>query len=143
MQDPLESKIMLVEDSDFSRAMIVTMLKKMGLQNITCPETSIEAWEMIAQAQLDDEPFDLIITDLNMPGFDGVDLIARIKEDPMSSKQKIIVVSADADAGVKSICKALGVIAYFTKPPNYESFEEVILAILSNSESIPEVRDLI
>lgn len=134
---------MLVEDSDFSRAMIVTMLKKIGLQNLTCPETSIEAWEMIAQAQLDDEPYDLVITDLNMPGFDGVDLISRIKEDPMSASQKIVVISADADAGIKSICKSLGVLAYFTKPPKFESLRDVLMAILEGSENTPEVEDLI
>ena len=143
MKDPLKSKIMLVEDSDFSRAMLMTLLKKMGLENIECPETSIEAWEIIAQAQLDDEPFDLIITDLNMPGFDGVDLISRIKEDPLSANQKIVVISADADPGVKSICKALGVLAYFTKPPKPENFQEVLLAILEGKENIPEVDDLI
>lgn len=141
MSEALKSKIMLVEDSEFSRATLKTMLKRFGFENITSPETSIEAWETIAQAQLDDEPFDLVITDLNMPGFDGVDLISRIKEDPMSADQKIIVISADADKGIKSICKSLGVLAYFTKPPKPENLNEVLVAILEGNENIPEVID--
>ena len=59
----------------------------------------------------------------------------------MSANQKIVVISADADAGVKSICKSLGVLAYFTKPPKPENFKEVILAILEGKETLPPVED--
>lgn len=143
MDNVFKAKLMVVEDSDFSRAMVVSNLKRIGFEIIDCPETSIEAWEQIASAHLNDEPYDLVLTDLNMPGFDGIDLISRIKEDPMSAKQKIVVISADADPGIQMICRQLGVLAYFTKPLRPESFEEVILAIVRGDEKIPEVKNMI
>ena len=56
--------------------------------------------------------------------------------------KKIIVITADADPGIRLIWKKLGVLAYFTKPFMQSSFEDVVLAIL-NDDQIPEVEDLI
>ncbi len=143
MSDILNSSIILVDDSSFARAMMSSILTEIGFKNITCPETPIEAWELIAQSHLDGNPYDLLITDLNMPGFDGIDLINRIKEDPMSENQKIVVMSADADMGIKMVCKAMGVLAYFTKPIKSESLKEILFAIFEGKEEIPDVEDLI
>lgn len=142
MEDITKAKIIVVEDSEFSRAFILSAFKKLGIENIDAPDGAAEAWEMIAQAQLDDTPYDLVCTDLNMPEFDGVELITRIKEDTMSASQKIIVITADADPGIKFIVKELGVLAYFNKPFKPSSFEKVVLAIL-NDDPVPEVEDLI
>ena len=73
-----------------------------------------------------------------MPDLDGIDLISKIKEDPMSEKLKVIVITADADRSVKSICEALGVLAFFTKPFREDSFSEIVLAALED-KPIPEV----
>ena len=134
----LEKRILIAEDSDFSRAVVTSRLKKIGFEDITAPESSAEVWEEIANSTLNDTPYDLLITDLNMPDMDGIDLISRIKEDPMSESLKIIVISADADKSIISICKSLGVLAYFTKPFREDSFKEIIFAIFED-KPIPEV----
>jgi two-component system chemotaxis response regulator CheY len=138
MSETLEKKIIIAEDSDFSRAVLLSRLRKIGFENLTAPESSVEVWEEIAQATLSDNPFDLLITDLNMPDLDGIDLISKIKDDPMSESLKIIVVSADADNSVISICKSLGVLAFFTKPFREDSFSEIVKAALEEKET-PEV----
>jgi two-component system chemotaxis response regulator CheY len=142
MNDIFNSNILVVEDSEFSRAVIKGALDKMGFNNVEYPASSIEAWERIAQTHLEGKPFDLMITDLNMPGYDGVDLISQIKGDPMSRDQRIIVITSDADPSIKMICEKLGVIAYFTKPFKPDCLKDVILAILKGDE-IPEVEDVI
>lgn len=132
---------MIVEDNEFSRVLLQVKLQKHGYTNLFAPESSVEAWEKIAQATLSDEPFDLILTDLNMPDLDGMDLISKIKEDPMSESLKIIVVSADAEEFIINICKSLGALAYITKPIVPEELIAVVEAALLGKE-IPKVKGM-
>lgn len=141
MSDVLSKKIIIVEDNEFSRVLITVKLKKHGFTNLTAPESSVEAWEAIAQATLSDEPFELVLTDLNMPDLDGMDLIGKIKEDPMSESLKIIVISADADKFIVDICKSMGALAYITKPIVPEELVAVVEAALLDKE-IPEVKGM-
>ena len=131
-------KIIIAEDSEFSRLVIKTKLEKFGFNNIEAPESSVEVWDSIANATLNGEPYDLLITDLNMPDLDGMDLIDNIKSDPLSEKLKIVVVTADADTFIKSICLQMGALAVFNKPFNEENFIQIIIAILEENE-IPSV----
>jgi two-component system chemotaxis response regulator CheY len=141
MSDLLKSKIMIVEDNEFSRALVTIKLQKHGYVNLTAPESSVEAWEAIAEATLSDEPFDLVLTDLNMPDLDGMDLIGKIKEDPMSESLKIIVISADADKFIIDICMSMGALAYITKPVVPEELVAVVEAAILGKE-IPEVKGM-
>ena len=119
----------------------MTKLQKHGYHNLFAPESSPEAWEMIAEATLSDEPFDLVITDLNMPDFDGMDMISQIKDDPLSKDLKIIVVSADADQNIIDICMTMGALAYITKPIVPKELLAVVEAALKD-EPIPEVKGM-
>ena len=141
MNSLYSSKIIIVEDNEFSRYYVYTKLKKEGYQNLSMPESSVEAWEEIAEATVQGEPFDLVITDLNMPDLDGMDLISKIKEDPMSADTNILVISADAEMAIQDICLTLGAIAYMTKPVVAEELSAVVEAILTGSK-IPEIKGM-
>lgn len=141
MSELQNSKIMIIDDNEFSRVLISVKLKKHGYYNLSIPETSIDAWDEIAHVQITDEPFDLIITDLNMPGLDGMDLISKIKEDPFSRDLKIIVVSADADQTIIDITKTLGASAYIVKPFVTKEMLAVVEAVLKDEE-IPEIKGM-
>lgn len=142
MSDLLNKKIMIIDDNEFSRTLVMVKLRKHGYENLILPQTSIEAWDKIANAQLSDHPFDLVITDLNMPGIDGMDLISKIKEDPLSENIEIIVVSADADQTIINITKTLGARAYLVKPFVTKEMLAVVEAVL-RKEEIPKVRGML
>ena len=141
MSGMFEKKIMIIEDNEFSRVLITTKLKKNGFKNLSVYGSSVEAWEEIARTVLVDNPFDLIITDLNMPDLDGMDLISKIKDDPLSVKLKIIVVSADADQFIIDFVLALGACAYLVKPFLTNEMVAVVEAVLSDRD-IPEVKGM-
>jgi two-component system chemotaxis response regulator CheY len=141
MSDLYKKKIIIVEDSEFSRLLIDVKLKNAGFTNTHLPSSSVEAWEQIAQAQLSDHPFDLVISDLNMPDLDGMDLLSKIKDDPMSEKLKVIIVSADADKPIQNIALSLGASAYVTKPFVPEELIKVVKAVLQGEE-IPPIKGM-
>jgi len=134
MKDHLKKNIMLVEDSEVGRILIMRVLENIGYQNITAPESSVEAWEKIAQTTLNQDPYDLIITDLNMPDLDGMDLILNIKQDELSEKLKVIVVSAEADPKIVELLKDLGICGYFSKPIKEDHFKITLEQIFNDQD---------
>lgn len=107
-----------------SLAFLRKELTKLGFKNIIQFSDSVEAWEAFAESQLSDNPFDLIMTDLNMPGLDGMRFVAQIKNDEMSKNTKIIIVSADHDPLVIDEAMEIGVEEYITKPINSSELKE-------------------
>ena len=139
MSDVFEKKIMIIDDNNFSRQLLAIKLKKDGFKALHIPDTSVEAWEQIAHAQLSNDPFHLIITDLNMPDLDGMELISKIKEDELIKSLKVIVVSADADQIIQDITLNLGASAYLVKPVVPKEFIAVVKAVL-NEQELTEVK---
>lgn len=71
-----------------------------------------------AQEQLDGGPFDLILLDINMPYFSGLDLLKRLKEDPRPPKRVILSASHRDETVMKAF--ALGADDFVKKPFNPE-----------------------
>lgn len=130
MKDKSQYKLILIEDSTLSRAIIYAQLESIGFTSIDTPDDSAEGWELIAGSLVDDDPYDLVITDLNMPGIDGMELIKKIKTDPGSAHLKILVISSDADRLVIDSALKLGAEGYLIKPTIIEELEETIKKIL-------------
>ncbi len=124
MKEFLNKKILIVDDVPMSLAFLNKELVKLGFNNIVQFSDSVEAWEAFAEAQLSDNPFDLVMTDLNMPGLDGMEFVAQIKKDEMSKETKIIIVSADHDPLVIDEAMEIGVEEYLTKPINAEELKD-------------------
>lgn len=127
-----DKKILLVEDSEVARHLILQVLEDLGYKNITCPESSVEAWELIAETTLNEEPFDLILTDLNMPDLDGMDLVLNIKNDKLSENLKVIVISAEADPKIVDLLKEIGIEGYFSKPVKKDHFKITLESLFDN-----------
>ncbi len=63
---------------------------------------------------LDEHQFDLVISDLKMPGFNGVDLLKTVRE--RKSNEKIIIITASGDFESAMECMSLGAFNYILKP---------------------------
>jgi two-component system chemotaxis response regulator CheY len=123
-------KIMVVDDVALATFFIASHLEESGFENVHTFEDSTEAWNEFAQALLIDEGYDLIITDLNMPGLDGMDFLKQIKSDPMSAKTPVIIASADYDPIVIKEAEDNGSCGYFTKPIDLETLKMKIKEVL-------------
>ena len=76
------------------------------------PALSAEA----ALADLESATFAAVITDIHLPEMTGLELVARIRENPRFRSLPILVVSADADPSTPGRALGLGANAYFAKP---------------------------
>ncbi|MBV7317541.1 response regulator [Shewanella sp. NIFS-20-20] len=106
--DPHELRVLLVDDSRLSRNIIHRTLHNLGFHHITEACDGCEA-----KTLFEEQPFDLVVTDYNMPTMDGLSLTRFIREDSEHSHTPILMVTSEADkfnlnqishSGVDAIC---------------------------------------
>ncbi|WDT80154.1 MAG: response regulator [Candidatus Manganitrophus sp.] len=76
MPDP-NMKILVVDDMSSMRRIIKNTLKQLGYPNTDEAEDGDKALEMVRNT-----PFDLVVSDWNMPNMNGLDLLKAIRQDP-------------------------------------------------------------
>ncbi len=101
------------------RAYVVAALEAEGF-TVTPTASGFEALKILPRNQ-----FDLIITDINMPDINGLELIRFVRESPIHGKVPLVIISTDGaerdrDRGLK-----LGADAYLVKPFAPEALVEV------------------
>jgi len=72
------------------------------------------------------EEFSLVITDVNMPDINGLELISFIKNNPRYSHIPLVIVSTERSEEDQKRGIALGAMAYITKPFKAHELQEVI-----------------
>lgn len=112
-------KILIVDDSNFSRKINAKMLRKF-LDNIeiTFASDGVEGFELYKKINPE-----YIFVDLLMPKVNGTNLIKAIKEH--NKDAKIIVISADVQKNVREEVEEYNIIAFINKPFNEEKAEEI------------------
>jgi two-component system chemotaxis response regulator CheY len=106
-------RILIVDDSPALRAFIRRALEISGIDTSRSRQA---ANGEEALAQLDREPADLILTDVNMPVLDGEGFLRRLRQLPAHARTPVIVVSTDATHRRVEDLLALGAKGYITKP---------------------------
>lgn len=108
MKNNLHKKILVVDDESEMRVALETTLKREGYQPV-CVEDGKKAWERIQN-----ETFDLIVSDVKMPKMDGVELLRAVKQH--SPKTIVIMMTAygDIDNAVETM--KVGAFDYLLKP---------------------------
>ena len=91
-----------------------------------------------ALAFLEFEDYDLILTDLSMPGIDGQQLLKRVKQTHPDTPVIVISGNCSDEEGQSSV--ALGAFAYLTKPFNLDEVEETVKrALASKTPSVSTI----
>jgi signal transduction histidine kinase/ActR/RegA family two-component response regulator len=117
-QDSL--RILLVEDNEVNQMVACTLLKKMGHQ-VDIAENGI-----VAIKALEQEHFDLVLMDCQMPVMDGYETTRSIRKHPEWKNLPIIAVTANVMQGDRADCFACGMNDYITKPYNRTQLSEAI-----------------
>ena len=104
------TKLLLAEDNEFSRDMLMRRLQRQGFE-VT---TAANGREAIAAVRRDHP--DLILMDLDMPVMDGYAAMRALKSDPRTFRIPIIVVSAHASPEDVAEALASGCQAFEAKP---------------------------
>jgi two-component system, chemotaxis family, chemotaxis protein CheY len=123
--DP-KMKILVVDDMQTMRKILKNMLVKMGCNDIHEAADGIPAWDMIQEADKEGIPFKFILSDWNMPGMTGLDLLKKLRADEKFKKLPFLMITAEGEqANVITAVKA-GVSNFVVKPFSINTLQEKI-----------------
>lgn len=106
------ARALVVDDNEMNRDVLSRRLQRSGHA-----VEVVESGER-ALARLQVQSFDLILLDIMMPGIDGYEVLARLKQDPALRHIPVIMISALGETESVVKCLALGADDYLTKPFN-------------------------
>ena len=119
-------KILIIDDFATMRKLLMSMLVKLGFTQVTDVESATEAWKLLQQDQ-----FDLVISDYNMPEMTGVELLAKVRQDNTLAKLPFILLTAEDDAALIIESKKHQVNAYILKPYKIDIIEAKLRTVFS------------
>ena len=114
-------RVMVVDDMSVNRLVIQTMLKRMGITDITAATNGVEALKALHDAP---DAFDVIFTDILMPVMDGKDLIREIRKNEQWKELPVYAVTADAEA--QDTCGQLGFTGFLAKPITMDKLRKLL-----------------
>jgi len=115
---PPETRILVIDDMPSIRDMVRSQLRTMGFKNILDAADGEEALKALIQNKSAGTQIQLVISDWNMPGMQGIDLLKACKADPRFKSTPFMLVTAESEQ--KHILEAAkaGVSDYVVKPFN-------------------------
>jgi CheY-like chemotaxis protein len=118
MDDP--KSVLLVDDERDFLTPLADYLGSRGDLRVLTADNGRKALEIMESARVD-----LVVTDINMPVMDGLELLSRMKE--TRPDMPVIVMSASADPGTKRRLASMGISQYVKKPLGVRALEDRIL----------------
>ena len=123
--------IILIEDDEDDKHIFETIVRELGYKNlILWYENAVEAFEYLCATT--DSPF-VILSDVNLPGMNGLDFKAKIDDVPELRKKSIPYIFYSTSANQHDINKAytqMTIQGFFKKEDNYEVMKNHISLIL-------------
>lgn len=123
-------KILIVDDFSTMRRIIKNLLRDLGFSNTAEADDGTTALPMLQAGG-----YDFLITDWNMPGMQGIDLLKAVRGDPKLASMPVLLVTAEAKKEQIIEAAQAGVNGYIVKPFNAATLKEKIEKIFERLEA--------
>ena len=127
MQAMIE-KILIAEDSPSMRSLIISTITSLGDYLTLEAANGFEALKILPR-----EKVDLIITDINMPDINGLELVSFIRENENYRETPLIIISTESSERDREKGLSLGADAYLVKPFAPTELQQLIQEYLGES----------
>ena len=124
--DNNKKRILVIEDDQEMRSLLKDFFEEEGFE-IDSVSNGSEVFRILVR-----EPFDLVITDIRMPGLTGLDILPGIKK--LQPEAPIIVITAFGSEEVHRRAIERGATAYLEKPIHFHELRTMIREIISSKE---------
>ncbi|MBI4404492.1 MAG: response regulator [Deltaproteobacteria bacterium] len=125
---PKDIRILIVDDMLTMRKIVQKILTDLGFTNITAAEDGQKAWEKITGTVNSALPYQLIISDVNMPNLNGMELLKKVKTIDQMKPVPFIFLSAEGEKKIVVEAIQSGATTYILKPFTPQSFSEKLKA---------------
>ncbi len=114
-------KILVVDDFSTMRRIVKNLLRDLGFTNTHEADDGSTAWPMLQSSD-----FDFVVTDWNMPGMTGIELLQKIRTDDRLKTIPVLMVTAEAKRDQIVAAAQAGVNGYVVKPFTAAALKEKI-----------------
>jgi two-component system, chemotaxis family, chemotaxis protein CheY len=122
-------RILIVDDYSTMRRIVKNLLSDLGYSNMVEADDGKAAWALLQAGN----SFDLVVTDWNMPGMTGLDLLKNIRGDARLAGLKVLMVTAEAQRDQIIEAAKAGVNGYIIKPFTAATLKEKLDKIAQRS----------
>lgn len=119
-------KFLVVDDFSTMRRIIKNLLNELGYHDIEEADDGTTALPLLRAGS-----FDVLITDWNMPGLPGIELLRQVRADPKLSKLPVLMLTAEAKREQIVEAAQAGVSGYVIKPFTAQTLAEKLDKVLA------------
>ncbi|AEU36511.1 response regulator [Granulicella mallensis] len=135
-------KVLIVDDNRTNRRILEGLLTRWGMVP-TVVSGGEEALAKLHAAVQSGVPYDLVLTDMQMPNMDGFGLVENIKQKADISTATIMMLTSGSKRGDTARCAELGIAAYLLKPVRQVELRQAILRVLQAKEQHGEEGNMV
>jgi two-component system chemotaxis response regulator CheY len=122
--------VLVVEDSATMRSLIASTLEEIGVPlKITEASSGFEALRVLPR-----ESYDLIVTDINMPDINGLELVSFVKGNDAYQSIPLIIISTESSDRDREKGLSLGADAYLVKPFEPDDLLQIARDLLASPQ---------
>jgi two-component system chemotaxis response regulator CheY len=125
-----DMKFLVVDDFATIRRIVKSVINELGFSNVTEADDGSTALPLLR-----DGNFDFLITDWNMPGMPGLDLLKAVRANPKLAKLPVLMLTAEAQREQIIAAAQAGVNGYIIKPFTAEVLKKKLTKILNSVPS--------
>ena len=118
-------RVLVVDDMSTSRGLITQALDAMGVRNVNSAADGPSALESVAKS-----PVHLVISDFNMPGMDGLQLLQALRQGAKTAGVGFLLITGRADKEIIERGRSLKMNNYIAKPFQPADLKSAIEAIV-------------
>ncbi len=122
-------RVLVVDDSAVTRQLI---RRTIGLSGLDISEVLEACDGADAIRVLAAHGADVLITDINMPGMGGVELVQAVRGDRVLAKIPVLVVSTDGSTARRDVMAGLGISGYLSKPFRPEDLRRHLAGVVGS-----------
>lgn len=126
----MAKRVVLVDDSKTILATAEMAVEDLVASGVIEFQTYLNPVELLGNLQSGSENFDLLISDINMPQMNGLDLAAQVKSDARFKQKPVLILTTESSADMKQRGKDIGVTGWMVKPFSDEKLVKSIKMVL-------------
>ncbi len=121
----MDKKILIVEDSTTMRSLIAGTVKELEGYSVIEAGSGFEALKVLPSSNID-----LIITDINMPDINGLEVLNFVKNHPLYKGIPLVIITTEKGENEKRKGMELGASAYVVKPFKKDELLKIIKRVM-------------
>jgi two-component system, sensor histidine kinase and response regulator len=126
-------RVLVVDDNGANRRIIERQATTWGMRTESAPG-GVEAFAALRAAASANEPFDLAILDMKLPGMSGLELARAIKSDPAVAATRMVMLTSLSQRADCEVLRQAGIALCLTKPVKQVQLHDTLTALLAKAD---------